>query len=232
MSFGYIFLIIYCISICTIGITWAISDYAFKKIDLLTHAKSYSAQVVDFDKKETEDSEGTTTSYYPILRFTTETGETVTMPSDEAEMSHELNIGERRTVYYYAEKGKLTTIGAMTYVSIIGLLIMFLCLETVFVGILMYSFGCKMDKFYHFVRIAGMNFFAPFLMIAFDVLLIYAFFYGDTSGGWFIKPLLIVFILGVTFGIWGYITIIRQKGAPKFKQISPTQWVGDWEDEK
>ena len=215
IGFGYIALVVFCISMFAVFLTSIILDLTIKKTDMLINSKSYTAQVIDFQEEQHIDSEGySTTSHYPILKFTTEDGKILIRTSNEADISHKRLIGETRTVYYYEKEDLFTTIGAMTFISIIGLGVMCLVFVTLFVGIVIYGVGLPMKKYLRICSNIGFRFLVPLLMIAFDALLIYAFFHGNTSQAWFVKPILVLFIIGLSFGIWGYLNMIIQKGMP------------------
>ena len=233
IGFGYIALVVFCISMFAATITYITFDFTAKKTDILINSKSYTAEVIDFQEKQSIDSEGiSTTSYYPILKFTTEDGQVLTRTSTEVDMAHKHIIRETRTVYYHEKKDLLTTIGAMTFISIIGIGVLCLVFVTLFIGVVIYGVGLPMAKYFKFCSNIGFKFLIPLLMIAFDALLIYGFCYGNTSQAWYVKPILILFIIGLSLGTLGYLKMIIKKGTPTFKRVSATRWEGDWEDDE
>ena len=233
IGFGYLALVVFCISMFAVMITYVTLEFTVKKTDMLINSKSYTAQVIDFREEQSIDSEGyPTTSYYPILKFTTEDGQILTRTSNEADISHKRLIGETRTVYYYEKEDLFTTIGAMTFISIIGLGVLCLVFVTLFIGIVIYGIGFPMEKYFKICSNIGFRFLIPLLMIAFDALLIYGFFYGNTSQAWYVKPILILFIVGLSLGTLGYLKMITKEGTPTFKRVSATEWEGDWEDKE
>lgn len=86
-----------------------------------------------------------------------------------------------------------------------------------------------MDKFYHILKVIGFYFFIPFIMIGFEILLIYGLFYGNEMP-LLIKLVLLFFVLVMALAIYGYIKMMYEKGLPKMRKTGPGRWVGDWED--
>ena len=232
VGFGYIALVVFCVSMFSITLAYTTYGYMAKKTDILVNSKRYTAKVVDFREAQAVDSDGyTVTNYYPVLEFMTDDERTLTRTSDEPDISYKRSLGETRTIYYHEKKDLLTTIGAMTFITVIGLWTLYLGFLALFIGIIMYGFGRPMGEYAAICKNIGFKFLIPALMIAFDALLIYALFHGDTSQAWFVKPLLIIFIFGLSAGILGYIKMTIKKGIPTFRRVSDTQWEGDWEDE-
>ncbi len=216
VGFGFMMLLSLAVTGLFFGMTYAFYDYSSTKVDLLLHGKSYPAHVVDFEAREHQDDEGNwVTNYYPVVKFTTEEGETLTRTLPDADMEHEHRVGETRTVYYHAGKDGVTAFGGMTFVALGGMLILLTALGLGFVALVLYAFGARMERFTPAMGNVVLKGLIPFMMICFDALLIYGLLYGNTSQSWWVKPLLIFFILVLSLFIPGYFRLLSKKGKRK-----------------
>jgi len=229
IGFGYVSLVTFCISGFAIGVTIMLFTYVGGSLNTLINGDKYAATITDYTSERKEDSDGDMQTYYtPIFSFTTNEGIEITKSSGYSSTGTP-EIGERIEVYYDIKNDKVFQPGAMAIIGTVGMLIMCIVLVFSFVGIIRFAFGYNMAGFWRICQRFGTMFFIPFIMIAFDALLIYALFYKKQP--FWVELLLGFFILALTFGCWGYIKSVIEKGPPKWKRTSETSWTADWEDE-
>lgn len=96
-------------------------------------------------------------------------------------------------------------------------------------GIIRYAIGRSMEGFYAIVSSVAFYFLIPVIMIGFDIMLVYAIFYGNKVP-WFATALLVFFVLMLSLAIVGYLRMIFTKGKPTMRRVGPNRWEGDWED--
>lgn len=228
---GYVTTVVFCIGMLSLGVTYFLISYTYVKVETVTLGKSYTAEIVDYTEKEGVDDEGRTyVNYYPVFKFNTSDGKTITRESAESISYSDLKLGSTETVFYYSAKDRLTTLGATTAIAFCGTLLMAILLVSSFIGIILYALGYNMARFWKIAMGVLFYFFLPFAMIAFDALLIYALLYGNIGGAFWVEALLVFFIIMLTLAIWGYLSMMMKKGLPKMKRTSATTWTGDWED--
>ncbi len=230
IGFGYVSLVIFCISGFTIGVTIMLFTYVGGSLNTLINGDKYAATITDYTSERKEDSDGDMQTYYtPIFSFTTNEGIEITKSSGYSSTGTP-EIGERIEVYYDIKNDKVFQPGAMAIIGTVGMLIMCIVLVFSFVGIIRFAFGYNMAGFWRICQRFGTMFFIPFIMIAFDALLIYALFYKKQP--FWVEMLLGFFILVLTLGCWGYIKSVIEKGQPKWKRTSETSWAADWEEDE
>lgn len=112
-----------------------------------------------------------------------------------------------------------------------GIFVMWLVLFFAFIGIVIYIFGLKMDKFFKLIRNLGSYFLIPLLMIGFEALLIYAFIYGNEVPT-FATAILVFFIIVLGLSIWAYFKMtFFSKAKLKWKKTGAGSWSADWVQE-
>ncbi|MDH6309135.1 hypothetical protein M2451_001706 [Dysgonomonas sp. PFB1-18] len=229
IGFGYVSLVIFCISGFAIAITLILFTYVGENLNTFINGDKYIATITNYTSTEKEDSEGDMRTYYTLIfSFTTNEGVEITKSSGNSSTGVP-QIGEKIEVYYDVKNDKVFQPGAMVIIGTVGMLIMCVVLLFSFVGIIRFAFGYDMSGFWKICQKFGTIFFIPFIMIAFDALLIYALFHKKQP--FWVEILLGFFILMLTLGCWGYIKSIVEKGPPKWKRTSETSWSADWEDE-
>lgn len=212
---GYIFLVIFSVTLFSIGITVALGTYVYGKMSIMIGGDKYASTIVDYETTYGTDDEGnTTSSTYPVVSFVTTAGDSVTTTSTETILSHELpEIGSEYTIYYNPSNGRNTSVGAMTYIAFFGMIFMALFLFGALTFIVKFALGHNnIGDFIASVRKFAAYIFAPVAMIAFDGLLIYGLLYGNTEAGW-VKGMLIFFIIMLTLGTIGYIKLLFKNSA-------------------
>lgn len=228
LSFGYIALLIFSISTLAIGATAILVSYIGANLYTFVKGERYTAIVTDYTSEEREDDEGDlSTYYYAQLAFVTDAGKRITV--EDSSSVGEPQIGEEYTIYYNASDGKKFVWSAAFPIMTCGLLMMSSILLVAFYGIMRYALGFEMKGFWKFLQNFGSVFFIPFVMICFDLLLIYGLFH-KTQPLW-VYVLLSFFILVLTLAIWGYIKMTIKKGSLKWEKRSDGSWTGDWEED-
>lgn len=223
LGFGYVFLVVIILMVMTISITLAMASSLRKTTKQLMNSERYTSQVVSYSSYESHDADAgtTTTMFTPTVEFFTTSGERVEHTLSYSS-SHQPRIGDTVIVYYNAQTGDSMSFGFNTYALFFGALIMIIVLVFAFWGVLLYGLNYKMDYYLKIVKAVGVNFFIPLVMILFDALLIYAFFYGNEVP-LFATGLLVFFIVILTLGIWGYIKMILTHDRVWVK-TGPSSW--------
>lgn len=226
LTFGYIALVLLCINLFTIFSWMFMYSTTRDIIAVAVSGKSYTSQVVSYTSHNSEDSDGRSiTMYTPTVRFITEDGKTI-----QKELSFStsgLKVGDTYKINYNEETGKVVTLGFTLSISFVGAFLFTFIFSILFIGQILYIFGYEMDKYKQIVMKAGFYFFLPFIMIGFDVLLIYALFYGNEVPI-FVTGILIFFIFVLTLAILGVGKMLIQKGLPTMTRVSGTRWTGGW----
>lgn len=226
---GYIALVVFCIGLLSIGITSIFVKSSVESITAIIKGERYNAKVVNWTSRWEDNDEGGRDEHFaPVLGFTDSGGSYITRSLGYSS-SKKPTQGEEYTIYYDAETDNIFVWGFSTIAMFIGMLLMGTILLFAFYGLIRFALGQNMDNYWDICKKFGSVFFIPFIMITFDALLIYAL----SRGGYpvWVTGILIFFILVLTLSIWGYINMIRTKGAPKWKRTSTTTWEADWDDE-
>ncbi len=223
LGFGYVFLVVTILVVLTSSITMAMASSLYKTTQLLINGERYTAQVVSYSSYESHDADAgtTTTMFTPTVEFFTTSGELVVHTLSYSS-SNQPTIGDTLIVYYSELTGDSVSLGFTTFALFFGALIMMIVLVFAFWGVLLYAMNYKMDYYLRVVKYIGVYFFIPLVMILFDCLLIYAFFYGNEVP-LFATGLLVFFILILTLGIWGYIKMILTHDMV-WIQTGPRSW--------
>ncbi|MGG5507367.1 MULTISPECIES: hypothetical protein [unclassified Myroides] len=208
LGFGYVFLVVTILMVLTISVTIGIASSLRKTTKQLMDSERYTAQIVSYSSYESHDAEArtTTTMFTPTVAFFTTSGERVEHTLFYSS-SHQPAVGDTVIVYYNELTGDSLTLGFNTYMLFFGTLVTIIVLIFAFWGVLLYGLNYNMDYYLKVVKTVAVNFFIPLVMILFDALLIYAFFYGNEIP-LFATGLLVFFIVILTLGIWGYIKMI------------------------
>ncbi|QXP61841.1 hypothetical protein [Olleya sp. HaHaR_3_96] len=195
IGFGYVALIVGAINLFTVLVFFLIST-AIKDLYAIPFGINYTAEVIDSVSKSTEDG----TMYSPIVAFTTQSGAAVTeelsFSSGSLQNSYYINYNE--------DTGKLIPLGFILALKLAAAILFGVIFIFSFTGIILYAGGINMSGYLEVVKVVGLKFFLPLIMIGFDALLIYALFYGNEMPI-FILGILVFFIFMLTLGIWGYI---------------------------
>jgi len=218
--FCFTWLLISIVAIFTVLCPYVIYDWGKEQAGLLKGAEKYSAEIVDryAESYKSSQTKRVEERYYPIYRFVTATGDTITIQADGTDIGR-TDIGEIRTVYYNAQKEKIVTIDATTAILPIGMLFLFIPLVALSFGFFFYCFGGDMKKYKKYVVKRLLIVYLSAIIIAFYALLIYAFLYGYPAKGeegyWIVKPFLILVIALLT---WCFYLVIK-KSLSKNKKL-------------
>ncbi|RPD98179.1 DUF3592 domain-containing protein [Aureibaculum marinum] len=226
MSIGYIAILIFSITSLTFA-SWFFMYTSLKDIYLVsTTGKIYQASVVSYTEEERYDSDDNRyyTMYKPTVQFTTESGKVIEKTLDFS--TSDLKIGDTYKINYNKSNDSVITLGFTLVMKLVGSFIFFFILTILSIGIVKYALGHNLEKFINFSSKAGVYFFIPFLMIGFNILLIYGIFYGNKVP-WYITLLLIFFSVMLALGTWGYFIKVFSKDKPKLKRTSPNKWISN-----
>lgn len=227
---GYVILVVFLVGMFALMITFFLTKSSIEGVQTYRNGEKYLATIVSYSDYISEDSDGREiTMYTPTYEVMTKDGERIRI-EDTTSSSSQPTIGAIEEIYYNVNTGKMLNFSAGFIALSVGMFIMWFIMAFAFVGILMYALNFKMDKYFKALQVIGVGFFIPFIMIAFEALLIYALFAAENKPGW-VVVLLSFFILGLGLGIIGYIKMLLSKGTPKWKQTSAMSWSADWEDD-
>lgn len=229
ISFGYIGLILFSINIFFI-FSWVFLATAVKETFLATTSgDNYTATVVSFTTKKTynSDEERYETMHNPTIRFITKEGRILQRELDFS--SSGIEVGDTYQINFNEQNNTVITKGFLMYIKLAASFILCFIFTFLFIGEILYVFKFKMESYYDLIKKVGFHFFIPFLMIGFNILLVYALFYGnEVPLG--VSIVLVFFIIVMTLAIVGYLKMIKTKGTPKMKRVAPNRWTGDWEE--
>jgi|GEM_PF-988482 len=230
LAFGYVGIVVFTIlQIALLAWGFLIST-SVATYDAFNGGKTYDARVIDVASytKYDSDKERDVTMYTPTIAFVTTSGDTVTEQLDVSSSSYEM--GEIYYIRYNQETGTILTLGYTLVLKFVGSLLFVIIGTSLGVGAALYAAQKPMDQFWHFMSILGFYILCPILMIGFDVLLIYGLFYIPDAP-LFAKCIMGFFAFVLTLAIWGYLSNLIKKGAPKVQQVGFGKWSADWEDE-
>ena len=231
MTYGYVALLIVSINSMAVGSMFFMYSASHDIYSVITSGENYTSTVISFTSEEHHDSDdgSSYTMYTPTVRFITQNNKVVVR---ELEFStSRMNVGNTYKVNYNKETDKVITLGFNLAIKFIGAFIFFFIFSFLFVGVIMYAFNRDMKAYTALVSKIGFYFFIPFLMIGFNLLLIYGIFFGNTVPFW-VTLLLIFFVFMLTLATFGYLKMMFLKGEPKLKQVGASKWVGDWKNKK
>ncbi|WP_169630291.1 hypothetical protein [Flavobacterium sp. ASW18X] len=192
---------------------------------VLTSGTTYKALVIGTEYSHTNgDNER---RYAPIVEFTTENGERIKRKLNHSES--EISVGDTYTINYNEETDMVITMGFTLVITLVGSFIFVLIFSVLFYAQIHLVLGKDVGVLKELLSKVGFNFLIPFLMIAFDALLIYALFYGNRISLFGII-ILLFFILILTLAIVGYISNILNKGRPTLRRTGLGRWSGGWEN--
>lgn len=223
ITFTYVGIVLFCINFFLI-ISWSFFITSVKNVyDVALLGDNYTATVVRFIESESYDSDRrmNETMYQPVVEFTTKNGNVLQRKLDFS--SSEAIEGKTYRINYNKEKDTVITLGFVLVLKFVAAFIFTLVFTFLFVGAINYVLGKEMDLYYHLLSIVGFYFFIPFLMIGFNLLLIYGAFYGNDLP-LFVTGILWFFVFVLTLAIWGYFKML-QKGEvmPKKKRVHSSQ---------
>lgn len=210
IAFGYIGLVLFIINLFTVFSWLSFYSTIEETYGVLTSGKNYTATVINYTSKEVYNSENRQyrTMYTPIVEFTTFQGDNITRSLDFSTSG--LEIGDTYWVNYNTATGKVTTLGFTITIKVVGTFLFCFIFMILFIGEILYLFNLRMDRYFSFLKGAGLYFFLPLIMIGFDALLIYALFYGNAVPLW-VSLLLVFFIIMLTLAIMGYFKMMFSK---------------------
>jgi len=160
-------LMAYTLGLFTILGNIALADSYSNQLDALFFGSRYQAKVMDhtvFTKK------GKST-YRSIYEIQLKDGSFKDIDAGYSSSS-KTPLGTIHQVYYNVERNTLLILRAPTIILLCGLHIVSILFTMIFVGLIIYALGFDMTRFWSFCGIIVPGFIL-FLMIAFDVLLIY-----------------------------------------------------------
>lgn len=141
LSFGYVFLVIFCIATLALG---AVGMFV-NSIHNIVSLPRYEAIVIDHDshRSQSKDSDGrrrSTTMYTPVLKFVDNQGKEHELKSDLSSSAKE-TIGSTLTIGYKDGMSKAEVISTTKYFMLLGLgTMMFVLVYALVLGVV-YSFG-------------------------------------------------------------------------------------------
>ena len=231
MTYGYVALLIVCINSMAIGSMFFMYSASHDIYSVITSGENYTSTVISFTSEVHYDSDDGSSyiMYTPTVRFITKDNRIIVRELDFSTSS--MDVGDSYKVNYNAETDKVIVLGFTLAIKLVGAFIFCFIFSFLFVGIIMYAFNRDMKAYTALVSKIGFYFFVPFLMIGFNLLLIYGIFFGNTVPFW-VTLLLIFFVFMLTLATFGYLKMMFLKGEPKMKQVSPGKWTGDWENKK
>lgn len=212
MSIGYLYLIVLSISALAIGFSVMFSISVVNKIDTIRLGQKYEAIVVSFTsyEKQNSDDNGYTTMYTPTVHFTANSGDVVEYELDYSTSGLPI-VGEKYTVYYDEVNERVTTFSFGGIVLIFVAFIAIAILVFVFLGMVFYAMNWSMTRYKEIGVFVGLGIVVPLIMFLFDGALIWALFNGEEKPTW-VYFVLILFILGLSGGLLGYLKMIYSKG--------------------
>ncbi len=229
MTTGYVALVIFCVTILCFAVFFMLFSSVKNDVSSFINGEQYTATVTSYTSEDKEDDEGDTQTYYTsYVTFTTKEGYEVTRPKAFSSTGMPV-MGETYTIYYDAKNNTLFVWEAMVVIMFVGMIIMGTILLFAFTGLVLFAFGAKMDGYWKACRNLA-SLFIPFIMIAFDALLVYGLLHKEHPT--FVVIILSFFILVLSLAIWGgYISMAIKKGPLKWKRTSAASWSGDWDNE-
>ena len=216
MSFGYVFLIIFCITLFSFSVTPFFIKTTQENYDVFTSGEDHVATVVGIVNNGVDSNNST--MYSPIVEFKTLEGKTITKQLGFS--SKGIKTGETYKVNYNPQKDRVITLGYIRVITVVGAILFFTIFIFLFAGLMLYILNFSMKGYFYLIKLIGLKFFFPFVMIMFDALLIYALFYGNKIPIG-ISILLVFFILILTLGIVGYIKMFFTESKFKNKKAKP-----------
>ncbi|WP_458627699.1 hypothetical protein [Winogradskyella sp. PC D3.3] len=231
MTFGYIGLVILSVNSLAIGSLFFMYSAGSDVYAVLTSGENYTSTVVSFTSEVHHDSDDGSSymMYTPTVRFVTHDNELIQRELDFS--ASEMQIGDVYRVNYDKASDKVITLGFNLVIKFIGAFIFCIMFSFLCVGIVMYAFNFDMTGYKDTIAKVGLYFFIPFLMIGFNVLLIYGIFFGNTVPSW-VTLLLVFFSVMLGLGTLGYFKMMFSNEEPKMKTIVSTKWHSDWKTKK
>ena len=213
-TYGFMGLIILSINMFTIFSWGFMLSTSLDLYKVMSSGKKYESKVISYTSEQRYDSEKRRhyTMYQPTVQFRTDSGEIIKTELDFS--SSNINIGDSYSVNYDEDSGSVIALGFTLVIKTVGAFIFSVIFSFLFLGLVKYILGHNMDSYTALVTKVGLSFFVPFLMIGFDLLLIYAIFYGNDIP-WYATAMLIFFVLVLTLAVFGYIKMLFTSGTPK-----------------
>lgn len=223
MTFGYISLVILSINSLAIGSLFFMYSASYDIYAVLTSGQNYTSTVVSFTSEVHYDSDDGSSymMYTPTVRFITQNNEEVHRELDFSTSS--MQVGDIYKVNYNKASGKVITLGFNLAIKFIGAFIFCFIFSFLCIGIIMYAFNFEMTSYKDLIAKVGLYFFIPFLMIGFNLLLIYGIFYGNTVPAW-VTLMLVFFSVMLTLGTLGYFKMMFSANEPKTEKIGIKKW--------
>jgi len=223
-TFGYIGLSILIINAFTFFSWMFMSDNLQDIYTVALSENKYSAIVTSTTSEEHyyDEIDGSQTMYTPTVKFTTNTGRLIHKELNFATSSNE-EIGKTYKVHYDETTDTLITFGFTMIIKTVCAFIFCFIFSFLFTGLLFFILDQPMYSYENLAYLIGFYFFIPFLIIGFDLLLIYSIFHGN-SVPYFVTYIVYFFISVLTLGVAIYIKILSSKGMPKMKRISTKKW--------
>lgn len=213
---GYVGLVVLCINVVGLISLMFLFSSIKDVFDVVTSGQNYTASVISFTEKDHYDSETKTSStmYTPTVRFTT--NDEVVVERELSFSTSNLQIEDTYRINYDEKEDRVITLGFVLVIQFVGSFIFSFVLIFVFSGLVLYAFGGKMKGYYSLLQKVGFYFFFPLILIGFNALLIYGFFYSNDVPV-FVSGILIFFIIVMTLATIGYLKMLISEGAPKMK---------------
>lgn len=227
---AYVTLVVFCIGVFAFLIGYILITTLYSKVDALQNGDRYVATVVDHVTSEKKDDEtGNYETYYQsVLEFTTTDGSTKRINADTSSPSADA-IGHTFDIRYNKSTGNIVMFSGTTVIMIVALVLMAIAFIGAFVALIAYALGIDTSKLASFGKSFLLMFFLPFVMIAFDALLIYSLLYGNRVS-LPITAILVFFIFVLSLSIVGYIKHLFTKDSELNDDFSDETSIDDEEE--
>lgn len=222
-SWGYMSFLVFCVSLIAFGMFGIMIDWSTQELNKLFDKSSHIATVIDI--KEKWDDRTHQMSYSSILQIETADGKFETFTADDSSPSRSEAgpIGKKVPVPYNAKYHKTVFVAPSTIAIMLALLLLTLFCLFVFAGMVCFGFGFDMNRFGSITNSFFMLYFIPFLLIAIDLTLIYAYWYNRPMH-FSVAFMLIFVIFSLSVGIVSYIRHVITKGPPVWHQVGRRRW--------
>lgn len=198
-------LIIACTGLFAITAGYAFITTTQAATDAFINGHYYQAKVVDHTVQETEEG----TFYWSVLEVTSTNGAKNRIDAIAGTWSPD-EIGSTFHVFFNSNTNNSLILSFETALAIGCFLLLVMLLVIPFIALLSFLLGMSLVWFKNYLSAILL----PFILIAFDALLICAFFKNILS--FIVIPLLVLFIVPFSLMIYWYIKTLIQDGPPEW----------------
>lgn len=219
----YVFIVVYFLLGLALGLILALSSKIYADATFFVQGDYYNAKVVSYDSHQSRASRSSQTMYTPVVEFQTRAGENV-LHKLSYSTSTKPQLGDRISLFYKEKTNEAVSFGFITTLLFLGSCLLLVFLLYLLWGALLYATDAEMQRYNRVIKFVGLCIIIPAIMIFFEGLLIYALFYGNKVP-WYVSLILVLFILILMFGIWGYIKMIMSNDI-KWVRTGRGSWSG------